>query len=185
MPYTITVVRLHPDRTFWRPIIKKSTLWSGSSKIWLQKERVNEHLNIYIANKVPLKDNLTTHELFVSIWGTESCWPSLLSLLSLLWEAWSWAKLRLWWLIGWTIISLHAHPISLRHLKLLPWMMLSHGIVQENFSTDIIVPLVKDKAGDANSLGNYRAIALTPVIAKILESVVFINVWNKADTYWL
>jgi hypothetical protein len=55
-------------------------------------------------------------------------------------------------------------------------MMLSHGIVQENFSTDIIVPLVKDKAGDANSLGNYRAIALTPVIAKILESVVFINV---------
>ena len=51
-------------------------------------------------------------------------------------------------------------------------MLFSHGFVPDNFGAGIIVPLVKDKAGDVNSLDNYRAITLTPIIAKVFESII-------------
>ena len=36
----------------------------------------------------------------------------------------------------------------------------------------IIVPLVKNKAGDLSNLNNYRAIALSPVLSKLFEGVL-------------
>jgi hypothetical protein len=51
-------------------------------------------------------------------------------------------------------------------------MLFSHGFVPDNFGAGIIVPLIKDKAGDVNSLDNYRAITLTPIIAKVFESFI-------------
>ena len=51
-------------------------------------------------------------------------------------------------------------------------MLFHHGFVPDNFGAGIIVPLVKDKAGDVNSLDNYRAITLTPIIAKVFESII-------------
>jgi len=36
----------------------------------------------------------------------------------------------------------------------------------------IIIPLLKDKTGDINSLDNYRAITRIPVISKLFELVV-------------
>ena len=66
----------------------------------------------------------------------------------------------------------HAHSILIIHLRLLFYMMVTHGYVPEGFGLGVIVPLIKDKAGNINSLDNYRAISLTPIIAKLFESVV-------------
>ena len=49
---------------------------------------------------------------------------------------------------------------------------MSHGYVPDNFGKGIIIPLVKDKAEDINSLDNYRAIILTPIIANASEAVI-------------
>ena len=48
-------------------------------------------------------------------------------------------------------------------------MIFLHGFVPDDFGIGIIIPLVKDKAGDLNSLDNYRGITLTPIISKVLE----------------
>ena len=45
--------------------------------------------------------------------------------------------------------------------------MATHGYVPEGFGLGVTVPLIKDKAGNINSLDNYRAISLTPIIAKL------------------
>ena len=47
--------------------------------------------------------------------------------------------------------------------------MILYGIVQDAFGFGIIVPLMKDKTGDANSLNNYRGITLIPVMSKLFE----------------
>ena len=66
----------------------------------------------------------------------------------------------------------HAHSILIIHLRLLFYMMVTHGYVPEGFGLGVIVPLIKDRAGNINSLDSYRAISFTPIIAKLFESVV-------------
>ena len=44
-----------------------------------------------------------------------------------------------------------------------------HGFVVDAFGFGIVVPLMKDKTGDANSLNNYRGITIIPVISKLFE----------------
>ena len=50
----------------------------------------------------------------------------------------------------------HAHPSLVILLKLLFGMMVSHGFVSNDFGNGIIIPLIKDKAGDLNDSNNYR-----------------------------
>ena len=40
----------------------------------------------------------------------------------------------------------------------------------DSFGFSIIVPLVKDRCGDISKLANYRAISLSPLLAKLFES---------------
>ena len=47
--------------------------------------------------------------------------------------------------------------------------MILHGFVPDAFGFGIIVPIMKDKTGDANSLNNYGGITLIPVISKLFE----------------
>jgi hypothetical protein len=49
------------------------------------------------------------------------------------------------------------------------------------FMQSVIVPLVKNKSGDLSDIGNYRAIALSTSISKILESVLFQFVLSVDD----
>jgi len=51
----------------------------------------------------------------------------------------------------------------------------SYGYVLNSFGTGIVVPLIKDKAGDLSSVENYRPITLSPIISKIFESVLIIK----------
>jgi len=48
-----------------------------------------------------------------------------------------------------------------------------------------MIPLVKCKSGDLTDTNNYRAIALSNAITKILESVLFyfIDSYDSADEY--
>ena len=60
------------------------------------------------------------------------------------------------------------------HLKTLFKHIIYHGFVPNSFGFGIAVPLVKDKAGNINNVDNYRAITLTPVIAKLFEKVLLL-----------
>lgn len=66
----------------------------------------------------------------------------------------------------------HAHPVLCVYLKLLFCAIFNHGYVPDNFSRGVSVPLIKDKTGNINDVNNYRAITLTPVISRVLESVI-------------
>jgi len=47
---------------------------------------------------------------------------------------------------------------------------MQHGYVPKNFGNGVVVPILKDKLGDANSLDNYRAITISNIISKVFES---------------
>src|SRR5437870_2540023 len=61
---------------------------------------------------------------------------------------------------------INAHPLLVVNLSLLFHSMAKHGYVPIDFGKGIIVPLLKDKLGDANDLNNYRGITLVPAISK-------------------
>jgi len=67
---------------------------------------------------------------------------------------------------------LNAHPIVVMQLCELFRLLLYSGCVPDGFGKGTIIPLLKDKTGDANSLDNYRGITLIPVIAKLFELVI-------------
>ena len=50
--------------------------------------------------------------------------------------------------------------------------MLSHGYLPELFMETLIVPLVKDKKDSITDKSNYRPIAITNTMSKVLENVI-------------
>ena len=66
----------------------------------------------------------------------------------------------------------NAHPILVMHLCALFRVLFTSGFVPDGFGIGTVIPLLKDKTGDVNSLDNYRGITLIPVIAKLFELVI-------------
>ena len=66
----------------------------------------------------------------------------------------------------------HAHPKLIILFKALFRSIALHCYVPAEFGKGIIVPLIKNKCGDASSSDNYRAITLIPVISKLFERVI-------------
>ena len=64
-------------------------------------------------------------------------------------------------------------------------LFLHCGYVPDAFHRATIIPLVKCKTGDMTDVNNYRAIALSNSITKILESLLykFIDSQHAADEY--
>jgi len=54
-------------------------------------------------------------------------------------------------------------------LKVLFNGILQHGYVPHGFKFGVIIPLLKDADGDTTSADNYRGIALSSTISKLLE----------------
>ena len=50
--------------------------------------------------------------------------------------------------------------------------MVIRGLVPDDFGNSIIIPLLKDKNGNINSLDNYHAITLIPMILILFELVL-------------
>jgi len=74
---------------------------------------------------------------------------------------------------------LYAHPAVVSHLTKLFNAIILHSHVPYSFGFSIIVPLVKDRCDDISKLANYRAISLSPVLAKLFESCLS----NKFSAY--
>ena len=55
--------------------------------------------------------------------------------------------------------------------------MIMHGYIPNSSMYTIIVPIVKDKNALLNSKDNYRSVALTSIISKILE-IVLLNLFE-------
>jgi len=53
--------------------------------------------------------------------------------------------------------------------------------VPHNFCQSILVPLVKCKTGDLTDVNNYRAIALSNAVTKILEHILFNYLGDKDE----
>ena len=54
---------------------------------------------------------------------------------------------------------MNSHPLLVIHLCALFRGMILHAFVTDPFGIGIIVPIMKDKTGDSNSLNNYRGIS--------------------------
>ena len=50
-----------------------------------------------------------------------------------------------------------------------------------SFTQSLILPLVKNKAGDLFDLNNYRAIAISPAISKLFEGVIVKYIKTDSD----
>ena len=51
-------------------------------------------------------------------------------------------------------------------------LMITHGITCEKFNKSFLVPIPKDKRKSLNDSNNYRAIALSSIICKVLEYII-------------
>lgn len=71
------------------------------------------------------------------------------------------------------------------YLSILFNLCLSYGYVPDAFHHATIIPLVKCKTGDLTDVNNYRAIALSNSVSKILETLLFSFVESQhiADEY--
>jgi hypothetical protein len=71
------------------------------------------------------------------------------------------------------------------YLSILFNLFLSYGYVPDAFHRATIIPLVKCKTGDLSDVNNYKAIALSNSITKILETLLysFIESRDLADEY--
>ena len=59
--------------------------------------------------------------------------------------------------------------------------MLFNALLMHSYVPSIIVPLLKNKHGDATQLEMYRGITISPVLSKLFESVLL----NLFETYTL
>ena len=50
--------------------------------------------------------------------------------------------------------------------------MITHGYMCQELMDTILIPIVKDKKGNISSKDNYRPIALTSVLSKVLEAII-------------
>ena len=64
----------------------------------------------------------------------------------------------------------------LDHLRHCFTSLLVHGVLPDSMPTVVLVPVIKDKAGNITSKDNYRPIALASIVSKVLETVYLI-IW--------
>lgn len=71
------------------------------------------------------------------------------------------------------------------YLSILFNLLMLYGYVPDAFHQATIIPLVKCKSGDLSDVNNYRAIALSNAVTKVLEAVLFplIESYDLADEY--
>ena len=60
------------------------------------------------------------------------------------------------------------------HLCLLFNLFLKHGYVPSQFMHSVIIPLVKNKCGSLTDINNYRAIAISSVMSKLFEMLLYL-----------
>ena len=51
--------------------------------------------------------------------------------------------------------------------------MLSHGVAPTGLLLSTMVPVPKDKRGSKSDSNNYRAIAISSILGKLFDSIIF------------
>jgi hypothetical protein len=71
------------------------------------------------------------------------------------------------------------------HISLLFYLFLKFSFLPTAFMKSITIPLVKYKSGDLADVNNYRAIAVSTALSKLLENVSasFVQSANDMDAY--
>ena len=72
----------------------------------------------------------------------------------------------------WSNHLLYSPPELTVHVSMLLSAAMSHGHMPSNLLTNTIIPLVKDSRGDICNSDNYRGIALSSCLGKVLEIVI-------------
>ena len=54
-----------------------------------------------------------------------------------------------------------------------------HGFFPESMLTVVLVPIIKNKAGNINSINNYCPIALASILSKFIENIIL----NKIELH--
>ena len=78
--------------------------------------------------------------------------------------------------------SIYAEHLKYASEKLYPLLSMCltgffvHGYLPESLLTVILVPIIKNKAGNINSIDNYRPIALAIVVSKVLENIILVRI---------
>ena len=62
--------------------------------------------------------------------------------------------------------------------------MITHGYIPNAFSLSTMVPIVKNKHGDISSIDNYRAIALSNILGKLLDRIAADTSYDLISTIW-
>ncbi|CAH2105990.1 unnamed protein product [Euphydryas editha] len=66
----------------------------------------------------------------------------------------------------------HAGPHLPRVLALFFNLCLGHGYLPQDLMHTMVVPIIKNKTGDASDMSNYRPISLATVVAKVLDGLL-------------
>jgi len=61
------------------------------------------------------------------------------------------------------------HPLLVVQLCVLFNTMMKYAVVPQTFHAGIVVPVLKDKRGDATDINNYRAVTLSWCISQLFE----------------
>ena len=75
----------------------------------------------------------------------------------------------------------YAHPSLVVLLTFCFNASLIHGYIPKSITMSAISPVIKDKAGDSSDKSNYRPIALTSVITKVIERIIL----HKFSDYFI
>ena len=77
----------------------------------------------------------------------------------------------------------HGGNMLAHHLAVCFSLMLKFSYIPKELSSAVLVPLVKNKGGDLSDVNNYRAIAISTALSKILEFVLLqrLLAWKKPD----
>ena len=66
----------------------------------------------------------------------------------------------------------YADPSINIYLRILFNLCLFHGVIPDNCSAFVIIPIVKDKNKDLQDVNNYRLIAVASTISKLFEHFI-------------
>ena len=61
-------------------------------------------------------------------------------------------------------------------------LFFAHGFLPESILSDVLVPVIKDKAGKISSKDNYRPVALASMFSQIIEIIILCRIEIFLDT---
>ena len=78
--------------------------------------------------------------------------------------------------------KIYAEHLKYASERLIPLLSLCftgffvHGFMPSSLLKVILVPIIKNKAGNVNAIDNYRPVALSSIVSKVLENIILCRI---------